>query len=274
MMFAAGALLAAFSFLAPAQQPRGTASQQYSAAPATATPTDDFTADGMKFHKVPGTGQYGGPAVYQVVDVASSNPAGQLLVRADGSKTAMNYPGFDKSKIEAAFNSHANNGSLASASIDNSATSPHSTLEPPVQGFDAATKTVTLSDGRAVIFTDSDNLKVQMPGPAGAKIYALHFHKASAGGVMQGWAGRAQGRVGGSLGGGGVTISLESQGGMPGGEVYDTAKGTVYGNSGFVQAKAVTAVVREATEIAKSGGQPDLAKLHVVKSLLSNNLGM
>jgi len=274
MMFAAGTLLAAFSFFAPAQQPRGTASQQSSAAPATATATDDFIAEGMKFHKVPGTGQYGGPAVYQVVDVASSNPAGQMMVRADGSKTAMNYPGFDKSKIEAAFNSHANDGTSESAVKENSATSPHSTPASPAPGFDATTKTVVLSDGRAVTFTDSDNLKVQLPGPAGAKTYVLHFHKASAGGVMQGWAGRAQGRVGGSLGGGGVTISLESQGGMPGGEVYDTAKGTVYGNSGFVQAKAVTATVREATEIAKSGGQPDLAKLNVVKSLLSNNLGM
>lgn len=91
---------------------------------------------------------------------------------------------------------------------------------------------------------------------------------------MQGWAGREQGRVGGSLGGGGVTISLAAQDGMPGGEVYDTAKGTVYGNSGFVQAKAVTAAVREATNIVKNGAQSDLAKLNVVKSLLSNNLGM
>lgn len=113
-----------------------------------------------------------------------------------------------------------------------------------------------------------------MPGPAGAKVYDLHFHKASAGGFMQGWAGREQGRVGGSLGGGGVTISLAAQDGMPGGEVYDTAKGTVYGNSGFVQAKAVTAAVREATNIVKNGAQSDLAKLNVVKSLLSNNLGM
>jgi len=274
MMLAAGVFLAAFSFFARAQQPRGTASQQSSAAPTTATATDDFSADGMKFHKVPGTGQYGGPAIYQVVDVASSNPAGQLLVRADGSKTTMNYPGFDKSKIEAAFNSHANSGNSASAVKENSAASPNRTPASPAPGFDTATKTVTLSDGRAVTFVDNDNLKVQMPGPAGAKTYALHFHKASAGGFMRGWAARAQSKVGGSLGGGGVTINLESQNAMPGGKVYDTAEGTVYGNSGFVQAKAVTAAVREATEVVKTSGHADLAKLNVVQSLLSNNLGM
>jgi hypothetical protein len=106
------------------------------------------------------------------------------------------------------------------------------------------------------------------------KAYELHFHKAGAGGFMKEWAHREQGRVGGSLGGGGVTISLEAQNGMPGGEVYDTAKGTVYGNSGFVQAKGVTAAVREAVDVVKGSGQPDLAKLNVVKSLLSNNLGM
>jgi hypothetical protein len=74
---------------------------------------DDFVTVGMKSHKVPGTGQYGGPAVYQVADVGSSNPAGQMMVRADGSKTIMSYPGYDKSKIEIAFNTHANGGTSA-----------------------------------------------------------------------------------------------------------------------------------------------------------------
>ena len=91
---------------------------------------------------------------------------------------------------------------------------------------------------------------------------------------MKEWAHREQGRVGGSLGGGGVTISLESQNGMPGGEVYDTAGGAAFGNSGLAQAKVVIAAVREATDIAKSKGATDLANLNVVKSLLSNNLGM
>jgi hypothetical protein len=138
----------------------------------------------------------------------------------------------------------------------------------PANGFDAATKTVTLTDGRSVTFVDKDNLKVQLPGPAGTKTYDLHFHKASAGGFMKGLAGREQGRVGGSLGGQ-RTISLEAQqaGGinLPGGQVYDTAGGTVYASGGFQQAKVVTAAVREAVDVVKTA-QPDLAKLNVVNS--------
>ena len=56
--------------------------------------------------------------------------------------------------------------------------------------------------------------------------------------------------------------------------MFDTARGAVYANSGLAQAKVVTAAVREATDFIKNGPQADLAKQTVVKSLLSNNLGM
>ena len=267
---AAGALLAAFSFFASAQQPRGAASQQSASAD-----SGDFAQDGLKFHKVSSVGTM---TVYMATDIGTANPAGQVLDRGNGSVTVQSFPGFDKPKIEAAYMKHGKAGDVQPAEAATNAapaTNADATaISNPALGFDAASKTVTLSGGRAVTFVDSDNLKVQMPGPAGNKIYELHFHKASAGGFTKVWAAREQGRVGGSLGGGGVTISLASQNGMPGGEVYDTAKGTVYGNSGFVQAKSVTAAVREATDFVKNGAQPDLAKLNVVKSLLSNNLGM
>ena len=82
---------------------------------------------------------------------------------------------------------------------------------------------------------DDENLKVQISDMSGARTYDLHFHKGSASGFMQGLAGNERGRVGGSLGGSGVTFNLEIQSGT-GREVYDTAKGTVYASSGFVQA--------------------------------------
>lgn len=216
-----------------------------------------------------------------VTDISTSNPAGELMDRG-GDRTFLAFAGYDKSKIQTAWEKHMNAGG-ASVSAQTrvagkkdapSASAAQGSAAAPATGFDAASKTVTLPDGRSVTFVDSENLKVQMPGATGAKNYNLHFHKAGAGGFMKGWAGREQGRVGGSLAGGGVTISMEGQNGMPGGEVYDTAKGTVYGSSGFTQAKTVTATVREAVDVIKSSTQPDLAKLNVVKSLLSNNLGI
>jgi hypothetical protein len=271
-MLAAGALLAAFSVFAPAQQPRGTASQQ-----APSADTGDFVQDGLKFHRMTPPGFT--PSTYMVTDTSTSNPAGEIIDRG-GDRTFLAFAGYDKSKLQTAWEKHMNAGG-ASAAVQSASTGKEdalSAVQSPAAaaagtGFDAASKTVTLADGRAVTFVDGDNLRVQLPGPAGVKTYALRFHKAGAGGFMKGWAGREQGRVGGSLGGGGVTITLQSRNGMPGGEVYDTAKGAVYGNSGLAQAKAVTAAVREAADVVNSA-QPDLAKLNVVKSLLSNNLGL
>jgi len=251
--------VAALFVPASAQQTRGTASQRTAAAD-----TGDFTEGNLKFHRAGG--------FMQVVDTAKNQSAGTVIFPPGGAPVFAPMPGYD---IKAAYEKHMNAGASAATQAPSAGKDDApSANAAPAPGFDATSKTVTLPDGRAVTFLDKDNLKVQMPGPAGAKIYDLHFHGAGAGGFMKGWAGREQGRVGGSLGGGGVTISMEAQSGMPGGEVYDTAKGTVYGNSGFVQAKAVTAAVREATDAVKNSGQPDLAKLNVVKSLLNNNLGM
>ncbi len=258
-MLAAGSLLAAFSVFAPAQQPRGTANQQTASG-------DDFTEGNLKFHR-------SSTGFMQVLDTAKNQNAGTVILPPGGAPVFAPMPGYD---IKSAYEKHMNGGSASAAAQTDGPKKddPPLTQTTAAAGFDAASKTVTLSDGRSVTFVDDDILKVQMPGPAGTKAYELHFHKAGAGSFMKEWAHREQGRVGGSLGGGGVTISLQSQNGMPGGEVYDTAKGTVYGNSGLAQAKAVTAAVREAVDIVKNSMQPDLSKLNVVKSLLSNNLGM
>jgi hypothetical protein len=251
----------AFSFSASAQQPRGAAKSQ-------SAETGDFTEGNLKFHRA-------SAGFLQVTDTVKNQSAGTVILPPGSAPVFAPMPGYD---IKAAYEKHINAGGASAAGQTASAgkedaPATSAALAAPATGFDAASKTVTLPDGRAVTFMDSDNLKVQMAGASGSKTYDLHFHKAGAGGFMKGWAGREQGRVGGSLGGGGVTISLEAENGMPGGEVYDTAKGTVYGNSGFVQAKAVAAAVREASDVVKTA-QPDLVKLNVVKSLLSNNLGI
>ena len=237
----------------------------HASAPSTAEAKGDAVVDGLKFHRAGG--------FVQVVDVAKNQSAGTVILPPNQPPVFAAMPGYD-AQMRAAYEKYSQGDTGPAAEAKESVKVPSAQSHSAGTGFDAASKTVTLSDGSAVIFVDSDNLRVQMPGPAGTKIYALRFHKAGAGGFMKEWAHREQGSVGGSLGGGGVTISLEAQNGMPGGEVYDTAKGTVYGNSGFVQAKGVTAAVREAVEVVKGSGQPDLAKLNVVKSLLSNNLGM
>lgn len=219
--------------------------------------------DGLKFHPTGG--------FIQVVDVAKSQSAGTVILPPNQPPVFAAMPGYD-ARIKAAYEKYSHGSASDPAPAETAQTSA-APAPAAAAGFDAASKTVTLSDGTIVTFVDNDDLKVQMTGASGTKTYDLHFHKAGAGGFMKEWAGREQGRVGGSLGGGGVTISLEAQNGLPGGEVYDTAKGTVYGNSGFVQAKAVTAAVREASDVVKTA-QPDLARLNVVKSLLSNNLGI
>jgi hypothetical protein len=242
-----------------AQQSRSTASAD----------SGDFIEGNLKFHRVGG--------FLQVTDTVKNQSAGTVIFPPGGAPVFAPMPGYD---IQAAYEKHMNSG--AAAATAQAATKPDTPATPPSQpspatapatGFDAATKTVTLSDGRSVTFVDNDNLKVQFPGAA-PRTYDLHFHKASAGGFMQGVAGSQQGRVGGSLGGGGVTISIQIQAGTPSRQIFDTAKGVVYDNSGFEQAKTVTAAVREAAGIVKNSQQPDLAKYNVVKSLLSNNLGM
>lgn len=259
-----GGTIAALA-VAPAQA-AAQGRSSYATTAASSNARGDAIVDGLKFHPVGG--------FIQVVDVANSQNAGTIILPPDKPPVFAAMPGYD-AKMKAAYEKYSggNAGDAAPPNEKAKTTTTPGPANPSSPGFDAASRTVTLSGDRSVTFVDSDNLKVEMPGPSGSKTYDLHFHKAGAGGFMKGWAGREQGRVGGSLGGGGVTISMEGQNGMPGGEVYDTAKGTVYGNSGFAQAKSVTAAVREASDVVKTA-QPDLARLNVVKSLLSNNLGI
>ncbi len=227
----------------------------------------DAVIDGLKFHPAGG--------FIQVFDAATNQTAGTIIFPPNQAPVFAPMPGYD-TKIKEAYEkyAHGDTGAAAQPAGTTEATAPAAASTPAPPAFDAASKTVTLSDGRAVTFVDNDNLKVQMPGPAGQKIYELHYHGKSGGGIARTWADTESGKVGGSMSGSGVTMNLAPQNGMPGGTVYDTARGVAYGNSGLAQAKSITAAVREAVDVVKNGSDPSLTKLTVVKSLLSNNLGL
>lgn len=224
----------------------------------------DFVQDGLKFHRVGG--------FIQVVDIAKSQSAGTVIFPPNQPPMFAPMPGYD---IESAYEKHVKGGGTA---VDTNAAANASPASSNVRsaaarvtdiGWNETSHIATLSGGRFVKLIDAENAEVTLPGPAGNKTYQLHFHAAGFGSFMKEWAHREQGRVGGSLGGGGVTITLAGDGGMPGGQVYDTAGGTVYGSSGFQQAKAVISTVDDAMQFA-----PSLGEAKVVKSLLSNNLGL
>jgi len=233
----------------------------------------DAVVDGLKFHPIGG--------FIQVVDVAKSESAGTIILPPNQPPVFAPMPGYD-ARIRAAYEKYSHGGSEAAPpSAPVAATTPtdapaaaSTPANAPSPAFDPPSKTVTWSDGRSVRFVDDENLKVEMGGPAGTKIYDLHYHGSSPYGAVKGWASREQGRVGGSVGGSGVTMSLEGQNGMPGGDVYDTANGIHFGNSGLAQAKSITTEVRDAISIVKGSAQPTLAESKIIKSLLSNNLGI
>ena len=271
------ATLALFASPAVAQTRPSHAPTAPAAAPAPAADNGDFTQDGLKFHRMaPPVANM--PSVYSVVDIASSNAVGQIMVRPDGSKLVTAYPGFDKSKLEAAYDSHASGGGQVQQSAAAPTPAP-TAVAATAPSFDAASKTVTLSGGRSVTFIDNENAEVKLPGVSGTQTYTLKYHGGSAGGLARAWAHNEQGYVGqgtgvkGGLTGEGVKITLASANGMPGGQLYDTAQGANLGNMGAIipRVKPVVDAVREASDAVKPV-QPDLAKTKVVKTLLNNNL--
>lgn len=238
-----------------------------------ASAPDDFTVDNLKFHR-------SSSGFMTVVDTAKNQNAGTVIFPPGGAPVFAPMPGYD---IKSAYEKHMNGGGVpatapapGAAKVDSPGGSAAggATTATPANGYDAASKTVTLSGGRSVKFMDDENAEVKLPGPAGSpKTYQLHYHSSSTGGFLKNLAGAHQGRQGESFGGSGVMISLAADNGMPGGQVFDTATGTVFANSGMVQAQNVISAVHEAKDVV----QPidaHLAESKVVKSLLANNLGL
>ncbi|HLH35951.1 MAG TPA: hypothetical protein VKX41_14865 [Alloacidobacterium sp.] len=234
-----------------------------------ATTPDDFTVDNLKFHRT-------SSGFMTVVDTTKNQNAGTVIFPPGGAPVFAPMPGYD---IKSAYEKHMNGSSTPPtaqpANTSGAGAAPAST-EPAASAtrYDAASRTVTLSGGRSVKFIDDENAEVKLPGPAGSpKTYELHYHGSSTGGFFKNLAGAHQGRQGESFGGSGVMISLAAENGMPGGQVFDTASGTVFANSGMVQAQNVISAVREARDVVQPV-DAHLAQSKVVKSLLANNLGL
>lgn len=270
-MLAAGSLLAALSVYALAQQPRGKASPR-----TTSTDTGDFTEGNLKFHRV-------AMNFLQVTDTEKNQAAGTVILQQGGAPMFAPMPGYD---IKSAYEKHMNGGAAAAAAAapgaakEESPTTAGTPAPAPTAAatFDAASKTASLSGGRSVTFVDGDNLKVEIPGAAGAQTYDLHYHKTSGGQFAQVLARGEMGHTGMGSGmkgpfSGGVTITLEGANGMPGGKLYDTLEGgnMASGPAVSTRIKPILDAVREAVDLAKPT-QPKLADEKVVKTLLDNNL--
>jgi hypothetical protein len=259
-------------------QTRGSASKAASA------DTGDFVEGNLKFHRMTG-------GFIQVIDVTKNVSAGMVILPQGGAPVFAPMPGYD---IQSAYEKHMKGGAASAPTPATQTTSAGTTMasanQPapaaapananqaapaaaPAPGFDAASKTVTFADGRSVTFVDDTHMEVKLLGITGAQTYKLEYHGSGGLRVARNLANTKRGYVGQSISGTGVAITLESANGMPGGQLYDTADGANIPATVMPRVKPIVAAVREATDAVKTS-QPDLAKLKVVKSLLSNNMGM
>lgn len=261
---AASVAVAVLSLSAFTQQPRGTSSSD----------TGDFTEGNLKFHRVGG--------FIQVTDTEKKAVAGTIIIEPGGASMFAPMPGYD---IKSAYEKHMSGAASGVAEATATAakeesTNGSSTQRPsPATGFDAASKTVTLSGGRSVTFTDNENAVVRIPDAGGVQAYDLHYHKASAGSFAQVLARHEVGRTGMGSGmagplAGGVTITAESAGdGLPSGKIYDTLEGGNLASRESLRPRVqpIMDALKEASETVKPI-EPKLAEAKVVKTLLSNNL--
>lgn len=261
--FVAAAGLAAAALLMPAeaQQTRGTANAQ----------RPDAVVDGLKFHSIGG--------FVQVVDVANSQNAGTIILPPNQGPVFAAMPGYD-ARIKAAWEKYSkgDTGATEKPAETTTATTTAAPANPaagssPSPGFDASSKTLTMADGRSVSFVDDKHLTVKLPGVAGTQTYTLQYHGTGLRRLGKTMVTTNRGYVGQSIGGTGVTITLESANGLPGGQLYDTADGANIPAPITTRIKPIIDAVREASDSVK-GDHPDLPKLQVVKSLLANNFGI
>lgn len=260
---AASVAVAVLSLSAFTQQLRGTSSSD----------TGDFTEGNLKFHR--------GGGFIQVSDTEKKAVAGTIIVQPGGALMFAPMPGYDiKSAYEKHMSGVASAAEPTATAAKEESTNGSSAQRPsPATGFDAASKTVTLSGGRSVTFTDSENAVVRIPNAGGVQAYDLHYHKASAGSFAQVLARHEVGRTGMGSGmagplAGGVTITAESAGdGLPSGKIYDTLEGGNLASRESLRPRVqpIMDALKEASEVVKPI-EPKLAEAKVVKTLLNNNL--
>lgn len=234
----------------------------------SAADSGDFTQDGLKFHRTTPAGTPNMPSVFMITEISSSNSVGECMVRPDGSTTFVPFGGYDQSKLESAYKNHVHAAPDAGGANTAATTAPAA-----ANSFDAASDTVSLTDGRLVRFIDDTHAEVKLPGPAGVRTYELEYHKGGAGGFMRSYSDAARGRQGESFSGSGVKISIASANGMPGGEFYDTARG-VNTEGPIAKIQPIVTAVHDASDFVKTTNQAQLAQATVIRSLLANNLGL
>src|SRR6185437_8116762 len=126
----------------------------HASAPSAAAAQGDAVVDGLKFHRAGG--------FVQVVDVAKNQSAGTVILPPNQPPVFAAMPGYD-GQMRAAYEKYSQGDTGTAVETKESAKAASERSNPTATGFDAANKTVTLSDGSAVTFVDNDNLRVQMP---------------------------------------------------------------------------------------------------------------
>lgn len=224
----------------------------------------DFIEGNLNFHRAGG--------FLQVTDTTNHQSAGTVIFPPGAAPIFASMPGYD---IKAAYEKHMNAGAAPPAASSApvpaaAASSSVPAAAPATSGFDAATRTATLPDGRSVTFVDDNNADVTVPGAAGMQTYHLTYHGNSGMHFARSLASANRGGIGGSMGTG-VVITLAPANGMPGGQLYDTAVGSNVPASVISRVKPIVDTMADAVRLA-TPAQPKLADTKVVHSILHNNI--
>jgi len=227
----ATALAAVVVMPVKAQEP---AASRTAATPAKGQPGGDQVIDGLRFHPLPGGG------FIQVFD--GKQNAGTIILPPNQPPMLSPLPGYGD-RLKLAFEKYTA-GSVQPAKNDTVAVAPTNAggSDPAAtSGFDKATNTVTLPDGVRVTFVDDNTVKVS--GFHGQD-FTLHHKGASGLGFVRSTViAPAKGKVGGSIGGGGVEIKQDGSGRL----VYDSSQGTAYRGT-LPLAKGVSQEVSDAVD--------------------------
>ena len=211
-----------------------------------AKPGGDQVIDGLRFHPLPGGG------FIQVFD--GKQNAGTIILPPNQPPMLSPLPGYGD-RLKQAFEKYST-GSAQPAKSDTVAVTPPPTgpSEPATAGsFDKATNTVTLPDGVRVTFVDDNTVKVS--GFHGQDFTLRHKGASGIGFVRSTVIAPARGKVGGSIGGGGVEIKQDGSGRL----IYDSSQGTAYRGT-LPLAKGVAQEVSDAVgQVRQVPGHTDFA---------------
>ncbi len=199
-----------------------------------AKPGGDQVIDGLRFHPLPG-GRF-----IQVFD--GKQNAGTIILPPNQPPMLSPLPGYGD-RLKPAFEKYVA-GSAQPAKNDTVAVTPANTgaSDSAAGGtFDQATNTVTLPDGVRVRFVDDNTVKVS--GFHGQDFTLRHKGASGIGFVRSTVIAPAKGKVGGSIGGGGVEIKQDGSGRL----VYDSSQGTAYRGT-LTLAKGVSQEVSDAVD--------------------------